>query len=92
MKLNYYPNASKIDDKEVLLYNELYKPYKLVTSDTTKAGIDNIRIERNDSFLIVRFIGISALANGGVFCIHQICGVTQFFHENEHWFKFILGK
>ena len=90
MKLNYYPYTSKSDGVEVLVYNELYMPYKLVTSDATKVGIDKIRIERNNSFLIVRFYGISALAIGGVFCIHQICGVTQFFHENEHWFKFIL--
>ena len=92
MKLNYYPNTSKSNDKEILVYNELYKPYKVVRSDTTKVGIDNITIERNNSFLIVRFYGISAVANRGVFCIHQICGVTQFFHENKHWFKFILGK
>ena len=94
MKLNYHPNASKSDigDKEILVYNELYKPYRVVTSNTTKVGIDNITTERNDSFLIVRFYGISAVANGRVFCIHQICGAAQYLRENEHKFKLILGK
>ena len=92
MKLSYYPDSSKTDGVGELVYNELYLPYKFVRSNTKKFGINNITTERNDSFFMVRFIGISALANGGVFSIHQICGVTQFVHENEYWFKFLLGK
>jgi hypothetical protein len=59
---------------------------------TTKYGIRNVMSRRNQSSICIIFNGLSAEANGRVFSIHQICGVTKLHFEDEYKFKFILGK
>ena len=76
-----------------LLYNKLYDPDRLAAREnTTEYGIGNITSERNDSHLCLHFMGMSRLANGQVFSVHQVCGVTQLHLEKKNRFIFTLGE
>jgi hypothetical protein len=101
MKLSFHPQTSDSDIGE-LLYNEVYRPdgddvctrstnvYKIL--NTTAYGIHNITSTCNQSSLCIYFHEMSAPADGRVFSIDQICGVTLIHLENEYRFKFRLGK
>ena len=104
MKLSFHPQTSNSDIGE-LLYNEVYRrnrsddlctrsttapAYKML--NTTAYGIHNITSTCNQSALCIYFHEMSAPADGRVFSIDQICGVTLIHLENEYRFKFRLGK
>ncbi len=78
-----------------LLYNKLYDPDRLAAREnTTEYGIGNVTSERNDSHLCLHFVGMSRLANGQVFSVHQICGVfaEEIKLEKKYPFIFTLGE
>ena len=93
IKLNFHPPTSSSSVGE-LVYNKVYTKPDRPVKRTIKAkyGFVNVTSERNESSLCLYFMEMSAPANGSIFSLDQICGVTKLNLEKKYYFKFILGK